>query len=48
MLYLYRVGFVQGQLGYAAALAWILTVVGVVLVALTFRLERRFVFYDTE
>lgn len=48
MLYLYRVGFVQGQLGYAAALAWILTVVGVMLVALTFRLERRFVFYDTE
>ena len=48
MLYLYRVGFVQGQLGYAAALAWILTVVGVLLVALTFRLERRFVFYDTE
>jgi multiple sugar transport system permease protein len=48
MLYLYRVGFVQGQLGYAAALAWILTVVGVILVALTFRLERRLVFYDTE
>jgi multiple sugar transport system permease protein len=48
MLYLYRVGFVQGQLGYAAALAWILTVVGVVLVTLTFRFERRFVFYDTE
>jgi multiple sugar transport system permease protein len=48
MLYLYRVGFVQGQLGYAAALAWILTVIGVVLVTLTFRLERRFVFYDTE
>jgi multiple sugar transport system permease protein len=48
MLYLYRVGFVQGQLGYAAALAWILTVVGVVLVTLTFRFERRLVFYDTE
>jgi ABC-type sugar transport system permease subunit len=48
MLYLYRVGFVQGQLGYAAALAWILTVIGVVLVTLTFQLERRFVFYDTE
>lgn len=48
MLYLYRVGFVQGQLGYAAALAWILTVVGIVLVTLTFRLERRFVFYDAD
>ena len=48
MLYLYRVGFVDGQLGYAAALAWILTVVGVILVFLTFRLERRFVFYETQ
>jgi multiple sugar transport system permease protein len=48
MLYLYRVGFVQGQLGYAAALAWILTVIGVILVTFTFRLERRLVFYDTE
>ncbi len=48
MLYLYRVGFVQGQLGYAAALAWILTVIGVALVALAFRLERRVVFYDTD
>jgi multiple sugar transport system permease protein len=48
MLYLYRVGFVQGQLGYAAALAWILTVIGVMLVTLTFRFERRFVFYDTD
>jgi len=48
MLYLYRMGFVRGELGYAAALAWILTIVGVVLVYLTFRLERRFVFYETE
>lgn len=48
MLYLYRVGFVEGQLGYAAALAWILTVIGVVLVYLTFRLERRFVYYEAQ
>ena len=48
MLYLYRKGFLEGLLGYAAALAWILTLVGVVLVWLTFRLERRFVFYETE
>lgn len=48
MLYLYRVGFVDGALGYAAALAWILTIVGVALVYLTFRLERRYVFYETE
>lgn len=47
MLYLYRKGFVEGLLGYAAALAWILTMVGTVLVWLTFRLEKRFVFYES-
>ena len=47
MLLLYRRGFVEGQMGYAAALAWILTVIGLALVWLTFRLERRFVFYAT-
>ncbi len=48
MLYLYRKGFLEGQLGYAAALSWILTVVGVGLVWLTFKLERRFVYYESE
>lgn len=48
MLYLYRKGFLEGQLGYAAAMAWILTLVGVGLVWLTFRLEKRFVYYETE
>jgi multiple sugar transport system permease protein len=48
MLYLYRKGFVEGQLGYAAALSWILTVIGVGMVWLTLKLERRFVFYETE
>jgi multiple sugar transport system permease protein len=47
MLLLYRRGFVEGQMGYAAALAWILTVIGLFLVWLTFRLEKRFVFYQT-
>lgn len=46
MLLLYRRGFVEGQLGYAAALAWILTVIGLVLVWLSFRLEKRLVFYQ--
>src|SRR5918999_698516 len=45
MLLLYRRGFVEGQMGYAAALAWILTVIGLLLVWLTFRFEKRFVFY---
>jgi len=48
MLYLYRKGFLEGQLGYAAALAWILTIIGVLMVWLTFRFERRFVFYESE
>ena len=46
MLLLYRRGFVEGQMGYAAALAWILTVVGLLLVWVTFKLEKRFVFYQ--
>jgi len=46
MLLLYRRGFVEGQMGYAAALAWILTVIGLVLVWVTFKLEKRFVFYQ--
>lgn len=46
MLLLYRRGFVEGQLGYAAALAWILTVIGLVLVWVAFRFERRFVYYQ--
>jgi multiple sugar transport system permease protein len=46
MLLLYRRGFVEGQMGYAAALAWILTVIGLLLVWLSFRLEKRFVFYQ--
>ncbi len=46
MLLLYRRGFVEGQMGYAAALAWILTVIGLVLVWLTFKFEKRFVFYQ--
>lgn len=48
MLYLYQKGFLEGQLGYAAALSWILTAVGVVFVWLTLKLERRFVFYEAE
>lgn len=47
MLLLYRRGFVQGEMGYAAALAWILTVIGLLLVWLTFKLEKRFVFYQS-
>jgi multiple sugar transport system permease protein len=48
MLYLYRVAFVQGFMGYGTALAWILTIIGVLMVVVMLKLERRFVFYESE
>ncbi len=48
MLYLYRMGFVRGLMGYASALAWVVTLLGIVAVWLLFRLERRFVYYETQ
>jgi multiple sugar transport system permease protein len=48
MLYLYRVAFVQGFMGYGTALAWILTIIGVLMVFVMMKLERRFVFYESE
>jgi multiple sugar transport system permease protein len=48
MLYMYRKGFTEGFLGYASALAWILTIIGMIVVWILFRLEKRFVFYETQ
>jgi multiple sugar transport system permease protein len=48
MLYLYRIGFMQGFMGYAAALAWVLTIIGCITVYFLFKLEKRFVFYETD
>ncbi len=48
MLYLWQQGFREGHLAYAAALAWILTVIGLAAVWLLFRLEKRFVFYEAQ
>ena len=48
MLYVYRQGFVRGLIGYASALAWILTILGCLAVLVLFRLERHLVFYETE
>ncbi len=48
LLYMYRKGFTEGFLGYAAALSWILTVIGLVTVWILFRLEKRYVFYETQ
>jgi multiple sugar transport system permease protein len=46
LVYLYRTGFVQGRMGYASALAWVLVVIAALTIFLVFRLERRFVFYE--
>ena len=48
MLYMWRQGFREGNLAYAAALAWILTVIGLASVWVLFRLEKRFVVYETQ
>ena len=46
LLYLYRTGFARGQMGYASALAWVLVVIAAITIAVVFRLERRYVFYE--
>lgn len=48
MLYLYRQGFTRGLMGYASALSWILTILGCIAVFILFRLEKRYVFYETQ
>ncbi len=41
MYYIYRKALIEGDLSYAAALAWLLTLVGAAIVWLAFRFERR-------
>jgi multiple sugar transport system permease protein len=49
MLYMYRQGFgSRGLMGYAAALAWVLTLISLVVVFILFKLEKRFVFYESQ
>jgi multiple sugar transport system permease protein len=45
-LYLYRVGFGSGYLGYAAALAWVLFIILMVISALLFRASGALVYYE--
>jgi multiple sugar transport system permease protein len=47
MVYMYRKGFTEGFLGYASALAIVLTMIGLLAVYTLFRLEKRFVFYES-
>jgi multiple sugar transport system permease protein len=44
-LYLYQRGFVQFQMGYAAAMAWLLVVIIAAFTALNFYFSKRWVFY---
>jgi len=44
-LYLYQRGFVQFQMGYAAAMAWLLVVIIAAFTAINFYLSKRWVFY---
>ena len=44
-LYIYRVAFERGQMGYACTLAWVLLVLVGLLTALVFRFSDRWVFY---
>lgn len=46
VFYLYRTAFADGQMGYAAALAWVLFVIIVALTALVFRSSSRWVYYE--
>jgi len=48
MLYLYRRAFVFLDMGYAAAMAWILFVVVLTLTLVQFRLANRWVYYEAE
>lgn len=46
MMYLYRRGFENFQMGYASAVAWVLFLIIVSITILQFYLSRRFVHYD--
>jgi len=48
MLYLYRRAFVFLNMGYAAAMAWILFVIVLTLTLIQFRLANRWVYYEAE
>ncbi|MFH8251979.1 carbohydrate ABC transporter permease [Microbacterium sp. B2969] len=45
-LYLYKRGFADGQMGYAAAIAWVLLVVVAIIAFILFRTQRSWVHYS--
>ncbi len=44
-MYLYQTGFAYLDMGYAATLAWVLFLIGLILTLILFRLQRRWVYY---
>ncbi|WP_127820137.1 carbohydrate ABC transporter permease [Microbacterium sp. CPCC 204701] len=44
-LYLYKRGFADGQMGYAAAIAWVLLIVVAIIAVILFRTQRSWVHY---
>ena len=47
-LYLYQRAFVSFQMGYAAAMAWIMLIIIAVLTAISFKLSSYWVYYETD
>jgi len=48
VLYLFRQGFALLRMGYAAAMAWILFIIIIVLTLIQFRLSEKWVFYESQ
>lgn len=48
LLYVWQAGFRDGRLGYAAALSWVLFVIGAVVVLVLMRTSERWVYYENE
>lgn len=46
LLNVYDEGFRSGRFGYASALAWVLVVIGAVVIMVTFRTSERWVYYE--
>ena len=48
MYYIYRKVFIEGQMGYGSAVAWLLTISGGIVIFAAFRLEKRLVYYEAQ
>jgi multiple sugar transport system permease protein len=48
MLYLFRQAFQNFEMGYASSLAWLLAVALMIFTAIQFRVQRYWVYYETE